>query len=652
MDTININHGVANTSGRERYKRGHALRLATCMLVLTTAGCGGGGDAAPGTMPALNSAGSGPSSPTNPGNPTAPGLGLTLTLKGSAASASTTTIALDKPLSVTATVVDEAGKPAANALLAVAVDPQLLAMRPARGQVATDANGKATLTLAPAGITASGATQVTVLAQYGSLSTSAQAVVTVAAPSLTFSQVAPLTSPAPVGAYGATLVALDILNDGAPLTSQSVTLNLRSACSDAGRASLPASVTTVQGRAQFTYQDKGCAQPDSIAATIDGGSTSTTVAVTPSSPDAASIVLGDITPSDKSIVIQGAGGSGRTELAQVSFRVIDKNGAPVANQSVSFSTISTKSVRLSQASATTDGNGIVSVELMSGTEPTAVRVVASLPNGLSTVSDSVTITTGLPVQLSLSLSAHASNIEGYDYDDVTDEIKLLLADQFSNPVADGVPVVLQTDSGSIGTSGRGGCTTDNGRCTVDLRSQNPRYGSDATAPRGRAGLATITATTLSGSSVPLSGEIAVFLSGSTVSNLTLVGTPGTAAVANKRIAADAAGCSAVNVAVRISDVRRNPMPTGSSLTFDSAVSMSGIPYPASVPSVAPTYTNGAVTGDQGSVHTLALLPDPAVCDPAGSITVSASANLVVTTPFGNASVLPITLRYKRKPDAQ
>jgi hypothetical protein len=247
MDTINTNHGVANTSGRERYKRGHALRLDTCMLVLTTTGCGGGGDAAPGTTPALNSAGTGPSSPANPGNPTAPGLGLTLTLQGSAASASATTIALEKPLSVTATVVDQAGKAAANALLTVAVDPQLLAMTPARGQVATDANGKATLTLAPGGITASGATQVTVLAQYGNLSASAQAVVTVAAPSLTFSQVAPLASPAPVAAYGATLVTLNILNDGVPLTSQPVTLNLRSACSDAGRATLPASVTTVQG---------------------------------------------------------------------------------------------------------------------------------------------------------------------------------------------------------------------------------------------------------------------------------------------------------------------------------------------------------------------------------------------------------------------
>lgn len=644
MDKIDANHGGTSTSGNERYKRGHGLRLATCVLALVASGCGGGGDVAPGTTPALNSAGAGPGTPA--------GIKLSLALQGSVASGSVTTIALDKPLSLTATVIDQAGKPAANAMLTIAVDPQLLAMMPARGQVATDATGKATVTLAPAGISTSGATQVTVLAQYGSLNASAQTVVTVAAPALTLRQVAPLPSPTPVAAYGSTLITLDVLNDGALLASQPVTLSLHSACSDAGRARLPASVTTVQGRAQFTYQDNGCAQAGNIVATIDGGSVGTTVAVTPASPEAASIVLGDISPSDKSIVIQDAGGSGRTELAQVSFRVLDKNGAPVANQSVAFSTISTKTVRLSQSSAITDGNGIVSVSLMSGTEPTAVRVVANLANGVSTVSDTITVTTGMPVQLSFSLSAHVSNIEGFDYDDVTDEIKLLLADQFSNPVADGVPVVLQTDSGSIGTSDRGGCATANGRCTVDLRSQNPRYGSDASAPRGRAGLATITATALSGSSVPLSGEVAVFLSGSKVGSLTLTGVHGSTTVTNNRIMADAAGCSAVNVSVRISDVRRNPMPAGSSLTFESAVSMSGTPYPANVPSVAPTYTNGAVIGDQGSVHTLALLPDPAVCDPAGDITVNASANLVVTTPFGNASVLPMTLRYKRKPDVQ
>lgn len=636
-------------------RSGHTLRLAACALALLTAGCGGGGDQAPGTTPALNSAGptsggGGGSTPSDPGTPATPSIALTLGLQGGDG-ATTTTVALDKPLTVTATVLDQAGKPVANALVTATVDGALLAMTPARGQLATDANGKATLTLAPAGVTASGATQVQMQAQAGSLNAAAQAVVTVAEPKLSLKQVAPVSSPAPLAAYGSTLVALEVSNGTSLLTSQPVTLDLRSTCGDAGRATLPASVTTVQGRAQFTYQDKGCAQADAIVATVDGGSTTATVAVTPASPDAASIVLGDITPSDKSIVIQGAGGNGRSETAQVGFRVLDKNGAPVANQTVSFATISTKAVRLSQSSGVTDGNGMVSVTLNSGTEPTAVRVAATLASGISTVSDTITVTTGAPVQLAFSLSAVQFNIEGFDIDDVTDEIKLLLADQFSNPVADGVPAVLQTDSGAIGSSSRGGCVTDNGRCTVDLRSQNPRYGSDAGAPRGRAGLATITATTLSGTSA-LSGEIAVFLSGSKVGNVSLVGAPAGASIVNGGISVDTAGCNPVNLAVRLSDARRNPMPAGSSLSFDSATSLSATVYPTTVPNVPPSYTNGVVTGDQGSVHTLTLVPDPATCDASGASSLSGAANLIVTTPHAFTTVLPITLRYKGKPAGQ
>jgi hypothetical protein len=633
-------------------KRPFAPIFALALLALLASGCGGGGDTAPGAIPALNSAGSsggGSSAPATPATPAIPAsIALALGLQGGVDGASVTTTALDKPLTLTATVLDQAGKPAANALLTVALDGELLAMTPASGQLATDANGKATLTLAPAGVARSGATQVKVLAQSGSLSASAQAVVTVAEPKLSIRQAAPVSSPAPLAAYGSTLVALDVLNDGSLLTSQPVTLNLRSACGDAGRATLPASATTVQGRAQFTYQDKGCAQADAIVATIDGGSATATVAVTPASPDATSIVLGDITPADKSIVIQGAGGSGRSETAQLSFRVLDKNGAPVANQKVGFSTISTKAVRLSQASGVTDGSGIVSVSVTSGTEPTALRVVAKLDNGISTVSDTITVTTGAPVQLAFSLSASEFNIEGYEFDDVTDQIKLLLADQFSNPVADGVPAVLQTDSGAIGSSSRGGCVTDNGRCTVDLRSQNPRYGSDATAPRKRAGLATITATTLSGSS-PLSGEIAVFLSGSRVANVSLVGAPGYASIVNGAITVDAQGCGPVNVAVRLSDARRNPMPAGSALSFDSATAMTGSAYPTAVPNVPPVYTNGVVTGDQGSIHTLALVPDVATCGQGGTSALSGTANLVVKTPHGITTLLPVTLRYQGKP---
>lgn len=499
------------------------------------------------------------------------------------------------------------------------------------------------------GATGSGATLVTVLAAYGGATAKSQLAVTIAAPALSFNQVAPQANPAPLAAYGAALVTLDVLNDGTLLSGFPVTINLASACASAGRATLPASVTTVQGRAQFTYQDQGCAQADSIHATIAGSTAGAAVNLAVAVPDAVAIEVGAIVPATASIVIQGAGGNGRTETAQVTFHVRDKTGAPVVNQAVAFSTISTKAVRLSQPDGVTDASGNVVASLASGLEPTAVRVVATLPNGLSTVSDTITVTTGLPAQLAFSLSAQSFNIEGYDYDDAGDEIKVLLADQFSNPVADGVPVVLQTDSGAIGTSDRGGCLTVNGRCTVDLRSQNPRYGADATAPQKRAGLATITATTLAGSAAPVTGTVAVFLSGSHVANVSLAGAVAGVALANGAFTIDAASCGAVNFAVRLSDARRNPLPAASTLAFDNVLLLAGNAYPATVPSVAPVYVNGFVTGDQGAVHTLSLQPD-ATCDAAGPRAVTGSANLVLTTPLGNTSVFPIALRFHAKAD--
>lgn len=648
MNVIESEH-FAGRARRTTAMAGGAL----CLLALLVTGCGAGGNDAPGTKPAIGSAGpEGTTSPTTPTNPANPGvLAVTLALKGTdtAASASTT-VSLGKSLQATATVLDKTGKPAANALLTFAVDPLVLGMAPTAGQIATDSAGKASVTLAPAGIAHSGATLLTVLAQYGGETARSETVVTVAPPVLSIARVAPQASPSPVAAYGAAVITLDVLNDGALLAALPVTINLASTCAAAGRAILPATVTTVQGRAQFTWQDKGCAQSDTVTATIDGSNAATTVTLAVASPDAASIEVGDIAPANASIVIQGAGGSGRTETARVRFRVLDKTGAPVVNQNVAFSTISTKAVRLAQTSGVTDGNGDVFANLISGTEPTAVRVVATLSNGLSTVSDTITVTTGLPVQLAFSLSAQSFNIEGFEYDDVADEIKVLLADQFSNPVADGTPVVLQTDSGAIGTSTRGGCVTVNGRCTVDLRSQSPRYGTDAGAPQQRAGLATITATTLNGTGTSLDSRIAVFLSGSRVRNISLAAAPPGVVLENGNIIIDTASCGAVNFSVRMSDARRNPLPSTSTLSFENTVLMTGASYPATVPNVAPAYTGGFVTGDQGSVHTLAIQPDNATCEVGGPKASSGSASLVLTTPRGNATLVPVVIRFRGKAD--
>ena len=136
----------------------------------------------------------------------------------------------------------------------------------------------------------------------------------------------------------------------------------------------------------------------------------------------------------------------------------------------------------------------------------------------------------------------------------------------------------------------------------------------------------ITVTALATTDTPLGGNIAVFLSGSRLGAVSLVG-------------------PAAGVALSNGAARRNPMPAGSTLSFESVVLLAGNAYPASVPSVAPSCTGGFVSGDQGSVHTLAVVPDVATCVPGGSKSATASANLVVTTPHGATSLLPVVLHY-------
>jgi hypothetical protein len=611
------------------------LALAVALALLGT-GCGSGGE--PGAKPAINS-----SSTAGEGGVTAaPRVTLALT---DAAGVQSSVVTRSKPLTVVATVLDASGKPVANALTAFNVDATLATLSPASGTVATDAEGKARVTLTAASAVSAGAGALEVVALVGNQSAVAKVVFSAGPSKLSVRLVTPDANPLRLRAYDSSVIALDVLSDGQPMTSEAVSMSFSSPCTTAGKATLPVQVSTVNGRAQLVYRDQGCTQADIITATVTGANAAVTINVQVTSPDAASIQVASVEPSDRSIVIKGSGGSGRTETAIVKFKVVDQFGNAVPNQHVAFSSISTKAVMLSKASDVTDANGEVITALSSGTEPTAVRVRAVLDNGLSTISDTIGVTTGIPVQAAFSLSASSYNFEGFAYDNEHIDVNLLLADQFGNPVADGVPVVFQTDSGAIGSSGRGGCTSMNGACSVILRSQNPRYSDDATAPQGRAGMATISVSTLGDTSVPLTGQIAVFLSGSFATNIAVIGGAGATPVAGT-LALSTNSCDAMMVSLRISDSHKNPLPSGTTLTFDSAVNLDGATiFPSTVPIAAPRYTGGRVVGDQGTVHLIPVRPSEAKCAANGANRLNGTTNVLITTPKGNVTLVPIKLSF-------
>ena len=179
-------------------------------------------------------------------------------------------------------------------------------------------------------------------------------------------------------------------------------------------------------------------------------------------------------PADKSIVIAGAGGNGRSETAILQYKVVDGAGAAVAGVRVTFEAIPPNVVTLNSTTGTTDTSGIVSASVSSRAAPTSVAVKATV-NGtaLLTQSDTLTVTTGTAVPAAFDLSAN-KYVLNWDLSGDSSMIRVAVADANGNPVADGFPVVATTIYGRVGTSDRGGCTTLNGICEIEYQVQNPR----------------------------------------------------------------------------------------------------------------------------------------------------------------------------------
>ncbi|MDM0000487.1 hypothetical protein QTI24_17845 [Variovorax sp. J22P240] len=181
-----------------------------------------------------------------------------------------------------------------------------------------------------------------------------------------------------------------------------------------------------------------------------------------------------VDPADKSIVLQGSGGTGRLESATLRYRVVDTNNSPVKGAQVAFTVSPPNDVTLNIPNAVSDSDGVVVTTVSSKSTPTAVRVTATIAGkAISSLSDQLTVTTGVPTQAGFDLAASKYNMNSNLSGD-SSTITVKLRDANGNPVADGVPVVFTATHGVVGTSGRGGCLTSNGECAVEFRVQEPR----------------------------------------------------------------------------------------------------------------------------------------------------------------------------------
>jgi len=187
--------------------------------------------------------------------------------------------------------------------------------------------------------------------------------------------------------------------------------------------------------------------------------------------DASSIEFVSATPS--TIALKSTGGPPRSEVSCLVFKVVDKRGKPVPKQVINFQlSKEVGGLSLSDSNAISDLNGKVQVFVKSGTMPTHIRVLATLAANpsISTVSDELIISTGLPDQDSVSISADILNPEAWSYNDEVVNVTFQAADHFNNFVPDGTVVYFTTEGGSI----VGSSTITDGVCKATWRSGNPR----------------------------------------------------------------------------------------------------------------------------------------------------------------------------------
>lgn len=445
------------------------LKLLMCAsLALALAACGGGGG-----NPGAVSGGSG----TAPGTGTAAGeprMSVSI-VDGNGTSVSS--LSGGQTGQVRVKLTDSLGTAAANAIVKfTASDPSLLEFTPASGSALTDATGTAVITVKPSSVTAAGAVAITAEGVVAGKTATASVNIAVGAAPLTVGALS--LTPAPTGklpAFSTVAINIPVTSGGQPATSVPG-LTVTSLCVGDGSATIVLGALA-NGVQTATYTNNGCLRgTDRITASIGNSSQGINLDV-----DAANIGTMQFIGSDlqgTSIVLKGSGGLGRKEAAVLSFRVVDRNNNGLAGVDVNFrATTYTGGLTVLPASATTDATGRVTTTVSSGTIPTPVRVIAEASRNGSTISglsDTLTISTGLPIQKAMSLSSTSHNIEGGNYDGEVAEVTIRLADQYGNPISDNTAVNFITEGGAIGTAAQGACTTSNGECSVELRSQNFR----------------------------------------------------------------------------------------------------------------------------------------------------------------------------------
>lgn len=283
---------------------------------------------------------------------------------------------------------------------------------------------------------------------------------------------------------GTTSLAVSIVDDKFALVPASTAqVTFSSPCITSGKSTLTSAsgtatntVTAVGGRATITYTANDCIGADEITARSNLAGLNVNVAtkvLTIAQATAQSIQFVDAEPQQISLA-----GTGGQETSTLRFIVRGSNGQPVPGAVVRLELNNlvgglciANSTDCKSIEVTSNKDGYVSVIVQAGSIATSVRVTATT-NNVSTQSSRLVVSTGIPDQDSMSLSADMFNPEGWSQDGSEVNLTIRMADAFNNPPPKGTTVSFTTSGGKVESS----CTTEDdlGTCQVKWISQDPR----------------------------------------------------------------------------------------------------------------------------------------------------------------------------------
>ncbi len=253
------------------------------------------------------------------------------------------------------------------------------------------------------------------------------------------------------------------------------TVTFSSTCADQGLATITQNVSTDTGVAQALYVANGCEGSDTITASIDEGTVTAIGNIIVAPLEFGALAFTEADPT--SIGLKNISNPVLGTVSEVKFQLLDKTKNPIKGERILFTLAATEGASdatLTNEFDTTDADGIARAFVSGGSEKGSVRVIATVESdtSLATQSGSITITTGIATQRSLSLSLSTFNPpHAWEIDGVTLEATVRVSDYYNNPVAEGTKVLFFTSHGQIQPECEIG---SDGGCSVTWTSQSPR----------------------------------------------------------------------------------------------------------------------------------------------------------------------------------